>query len=289
MKIKISQFLTLSLTFTLLVLFLMLFQNGKKVVSQWGQSVELTAYLSNQVTDTEKQEIEDYLKAQGQISKVQFVSRKEAYQKFQAKMTKYISDTPASVDVLKVIPESFQVSLNPNIPSHELESQLLKLETTLKEKFTRIESLSYGQEWVQNYIRFFNAIASFGLTIILTLVLGSAFILYGTLLSAYQSKKLEIEILNLVGASYNFISRPFYSESLKLTIASLVMGLGLSYGVFQLLKRVVFSQLDWLPLSQQFQFVSGFYFFVVAGTAIFISFISTWMFLNKVLAESEPA
>ena len=84
------------------------------------------------------------------------------------------------------------------------------------EKIENVESVKYGEGMVEQLVVAFNWIKNISIAIVIALVLVTAFLISNTIKITIFSRKREIEIMRLVGASNINIKIPFIFEGLFL-------------------------------------------------------------------------
>ena len=102
--------------------------------------------------------------------------------------------------------------------------EIEKIDDTVKEvknlSFSkdRINNINYGEDIVHQLIVVFNVVGKVSLIAVISLVLVTAFLIANTIKLAIYSRKKEIEIMRLVGASNISIKIPFILEGLFIGI-----------------------------------------------------------------------
>ena len=178
----------------------------------WFNQLQVSVYLTNGVTQAERDQINQQLVALPQVERVTYISKQQAYENFR----KAFSDQPdlikdASPDVL---PESFVVKLKD------------------PRQFSIVKSAMTGQPGVDNVQdehkqlkTIFGVLDGFrnGAWVIALLALAAAISLVATTMKvAAFSRRRETGIMRLVGASNIYIQLPFVLEG---ALAGLLGGL----------------------------------------------------------------
>lgn len=119
---------------------------------------------------------------------------------------------------------------NPLLDSYMFKvKEIEDIDDTIKEvkklSFTKekINNINYGEDIVQQLIVVFNVVEKVCLVAVLALVLVSAFLITNTIKLAIYSRKREVEIMRLVGASNISIKIPFIIEGLFIGILGSVL------------------------------------------------------------------
>lgn len=119
---------------------------------------------------------------------------------------------------------------NPLLDSYMFKvKEIEDIDDTIKEvkklSFTKdkINNINYGEDIVQQLIIVFNVVEKVCLVAVLALVLVSAFLITNTIKLAIYSRKREVEIMRLVGASNISIKVPFIIEGLFIGILGSIL------------------------------------------------------------------
>lgn len=124
-------------------------------------------------------------------------------------------------DVFATTVDGWTEETNPLLDSYMFKvKDIEKIDDTVKEvkelSFAKdkINNINYGEDIVQQLIVVFNMIEKVCIVAVLALVLVTAFLITNTIKLAIYSRKREIEIMRLVGASNISIKVPFIIEGL---------------------------------------------------------------------------
>ena len=99
-----------------------------------------------------------------------------------------------------------------------------------------------------------------------------------TIRLALYSRRFTIKTMQLVGATHRYIRRPFLLQSILQGFVSAVIGMALMMTLFYALNNV----LDSIEISYSFNSFL-FLFGSLIGIGVIITFVSTWVALNKFL------
>ena len=235
------QFATLSVlvaSYSVILGFLTFGYNLKSVLSLWGDSVQMTVYLKEELEPEKITKIGEMLKAMESVEEVRFVSRREAAEKFKLDMSGFMPEMVNDQDFTTPFPASYTIrfkeSLRQKIDSDRLgrmAKEISKLEGT--------EDISYGQEWVQNYAAFVNGINVVGLGLIFILLCGSVFVIGNAVKTSIFVRREEIEILELFGATKKFIRTPYIIDGALLGLVASVVAISLTnFGISALRESI---------------------------------------------------
>lgn len=252
--LRFSTIVILTASFSVVSGVLLVGQNLQRVLTLWGESLQMTVYLSENVSPEVTNQIETSLKENDRLEKVQFVSNEKALSQFREQMASYAPDLLGDNELLKAIPASFQFSLSSKVAPEDQLKTMQEVADSLKAQ-TGVDEVSYGQDWVKSYSQIAAAINWSGLIFGLVIIASAIFVISNCVRSAVHQRRDEIEVLELIGATARYIRRPFLLEGLALCGVSCVLGVLISFGLFNATLTSMKSQISFLQLSQHIQFL----------------------------------
>ena len=114
--------------------------------------------------------------------------------------------------------------------------------------------MEYGQRWIKRIINMFNLFQITAYTMGALFFMAAIFIVGNTVRLVLYSRKEEVEIMRLVGATERFILAPFYFQSLLQAALGGAVGLVALYIMYMLIQSRIatdmaagFFQLRFLP------------------------------------------
>lgn len=128
-------------------------------------------------------------------------------------------------DIFATIVDKWTDDTNPLLDSYMFKvKEIEEIDNTVKEvnnlPFTKdkINNINYGEDIVHQMIVVFNVVRKICIVAVAALVLVTAFLIANTIKLAIYSRRREIEIMRLVGASNTSIKVPFILEGLFIGI-----------------------------------------------------------------------
>ena len=222
----------------------------ENVVSSVESEVTITAYLSDDVSDSQVSSLTSEIKAIGGVSGVSYVSKDQALENFRA-----MSSNPEIVDQLdgaNPLPASLTIELSDPQMVESVADQIVANSTFKKacdEPSKPADSLKYGQKTVERLFQLTSYVRYIGLALIALLIFIAMVFINNTIRLAILARRKEIAIMRLVGASNGFIRGPFLMEGAMHAI----IGSLLAIGSIELIHRValpkVQSALTFLPMD----------------------------------------
>lgn len=222
----------------------------ENVVSSVESEVTITAYLSDDVSDSQVSSLTSEIKAIDGVSGVSYVSKDQALENFRA-----MSSNPEIVDQLdgaNPLPASLTIDLSDPQMVESVADQIVANSTFKKacdEPSKPADSLKYGQKTVERLFQLTSYVRYIGLALIVLLIFIAMVFINNTIRLAILARRKEIAIMRLVGASNGFIRGPFLMEGAMHAI----IGSLLAIGSIELIHRValpkVQSALTFLPMD----------------------------------------
>ena len=242
----------------------------ENVVSSVESEVTITAYLSDDVSDSQVSSLTSELKGIDGVSGVSYVSKDQALENFRA-----MSSNPEIVDQLdgaNPLPASLAIELSDPQMVESVAGQIVENSTFKKacdEPSNPADSLKYGQKTVERLFQLTSYVRYIGLALIVLLIFIAMVFINNTIRLAILARRKEIAIMRLVGASNGFIRGPFLMEGAMHAI----IGSLLAIGSIELIRRValpkVQSALTFLPMDVAGQTYAFIYVgLLVAGLVI---------------------
>ena len=187
---------------------------------------EVVAFVDDEIEDEEEAKaIGSQILAVGNISAADFVSRSEAMQNY---MSKYDKSLMEGIDET-VFRHRFIIHLN----------DIEKLAQTKEalEGVPGIARVRAHQEYADTFVKIRNIVSGVALVLMAILVFVSMFIMSNTIKLATFSRREEIAIMKMVGASNGFIRLPFVVEGLVLGLLGGGLGFLAQWGLYNLVTR----------------------------------------------------
>ena len=186
------------------------------------KDVTVVIFLNSDTTETKRNEIEKEIRATKNVEELTFVSKE--------KTAESLKDN----DTFKGIIETWTDKTNPLLDSFMLKVKNIDdIKTTVNviKNINGVKTVNYGEDMIDQLITVFKVVEKASIFIVVALVVVTAFLIGNTIKLAIFSRKREIEIMRLVGASNVSIKVPFVIEGLFIGMLGSVIPIILSvYG-----------------------------------------------------------
>lgn len=233
-----------SISFSLFVfgIFILAAYNVELTLQQVEERVEVVAYLADDLDADQLAALQAEVRAFPEVADVRFVSKFEAMRNAVRELTEF-REVFSDLEV-NPLPASLEVRLRPEFRGPDAVARVAEQ----LDLYPFVEDVRYGRDWVEKLDRLrriAGAVAS---------ILGTAFalvavIIIGTTIRiAVFSRRDEIQIMQLVGASDALIRRPFLLEGLLTGLAGGLLALGFTYLAYVTVDRSLIA-IAWVPTT----------------------------------------
>jgi cell division transport system permease protein len=197
---------TMSIAFLIFYAFILIFVNINHWTEKQGKTLTMSIYFKEEPDKAEIENIKKELFLFPGVTIKQFVSKDDAMKSLRRKL----GEKAGLLDGLKQnpLPASLEITLSRDKDGDNL---LYQLKTRLEE-ITVVDEVHYSQEWIKRFQVIMEAIKIVGMICGGLLFLAALFIITNTIKLTIYSRKEEIEILKLVGATNRFVKIPFMIE-----------------------------------------------------------------------------
>jgi len=226
-SLSVASISCITVTLILVSLSIILSSNVEKFTSKVKEDVTIVTYLNTGITSEEIEEIK------AKVEKTDNVESVEIYTKAQKR-----DELAKSSEVYANIVSTWSDDKNPlhdELLVKVKDLEIIKKTATTIEKIEGVSQLNYGEGMVEKLVTVFKGIQKAMIVIVIGLVVVTAFLIGNTIKLTIFSRKREIEIMRLVGASNITIKFPFVVEGFVLGILGSIIPVGLTiygYGTF---------------------------------------------------------
>ncbi len=241
---------TMVIAFLMFDAFILIFVNLNSWTQEQGRSLTMSIYFEGEperaVIENIKKELLQY-----PVSITDFISKDDALKS----LRKQLGEKAGLLDGLgeNPLPASLEIVLSRDVSGDSLPYEL----KTRLERINGVGEVQYSQEWVERFQAIMGAVKIIGLVFGGLLFLAALFIITNTVKLTIYSRKDEIEILKLVGATNRFVKIPFLIEGsiqgfLGGSVALIVLFLVYVAIITKVDLSIGFASLDIIFLSPQF-------------------------------------
>ena len=207
--------LTMGLSLSIFALFMIIFFNLNVVVGGFGERTHIVAYLVPDATEYTGgiERLKELTEGQSGVVEVNYVSRDTALGILKEELKGHSAIFEGVEATL--LPASFEIMVAQEFRDPAKIGSIVEV----IRDFSWVEEVQYGEEWLaklSSLLSFLEIVAIF-----IGLFLGAAvlFIVSNTIRLTIYSRKQEIEVMRLIGASDKFIKIPYLIEGFILGVA----------------------------------------------------------------------
>jgi len=224
-----SQFMTLltvSLSVFIFAFFYLVYINMLSIGDKLGYDLRLIVYLEEEPIPELQEQLKRKILAFDEVEDIRFVSKAEAIERFR----RQLGDDQ---DVLEDMPGDFLPASIEVVPMKNLRSlNQVKLFSEYLGKLPGTIKVQYGQDWIERFYYFTRLVSIIVVLSAGLLILTSVFMVSYKIRLTIIGRKQELELLKLVGATYNYIRTPFFVEGFLHGLLGSTLGLSALFGLF---------------------------------------------------------
>lgn len=213
--------LAMSLTFFITSIFVILIIGGQMILNFIEQRPQVIAFFKNDVNETQINTIVDRLESTNLTRDVKYVSKEEALAIYRERN----KDEPLLLESVTAdfLPASIDVSTKRAQDINEI--------TTILKNIPEVERVITPQNLVDQLVKWTKTIRAGGLIFVSTLLSISFLIIVMVIGMRISLRREEINIMNLVGATRWYISRPFFIEGIFYGLLGSTIAVFLTYAL----------------------------------------------------------
>ncbi|MDZ5445198.1 permease-like cell division protein FtsX [Micromonospora sp. 4G57] len=193
----------------------LLFQKVGDMKDLYYENIQVSIFLKTDVNEQQKNDLDARLKGDPLVKEVVYVNKDEAYKRFQ----EMYQDAPDLVNAVKPdqLPESFRLKLvNPE--------QYKKIYDQYKDT-EGVDEIVDQSKLLDKVFGVLTGIQNFALAIAIVMAVAALLLVANTIQVAAYSKRREVAVMKLVGASNWFIQAPFVLEAVVAGLIGSILGL----------------------------------------------------------------
>lgn len=203
-SLSLASISCITITLIVVAFSIVLSYNVEKMTEHVSSNISIVVFLDGESTEDDLKQIKASIERLDNVDSITFKSKQE-----------YAEETKEMDERFSLIVDSWTEDTIPLLDSYEVKVKDIDLigDTADKiKKMDKIFSVNYGEEYIESVITIFGVIEKVCIGGVIALVLVTAFLIANTIKLAIFSRKTEIEIMRLVGASNMSIKVPFIIE-----------------------------------------------------------------------------
>ena len=233
LSLSMASIMCITITLVVVSLAIILTYNVNNFTKEVEKDVSIVVFLDSSITDEGIDDVSD------ELDKIANIAG-EPIKKTKKQVTEEMMETS---QIWKDIMSKWTDEENPLQATFEVKVVDLKYIDEVANQIKEIkgvDTLSYGEGLIKPLISVFAAVKDIGIIIVVALILATAFLISNTIKITIFSRKREIEIMRLVGASNTNIKIPFIMEGIIVGL----LGAAISAGLLVYIYYLLFGTLD---------------------------------------------
>ena len=234
--------------------------NANQMLQDLEDDNQFLAYIDDSLTREQGQALESQIKAVPNVASVTFVTKEEAWDSFTAEQDNQAVFSDEDADILR---DRYEI--------HVEDIQLMQETVDQVRQISGIANVRAAMEIADGFVMLRNVATALAVILVVMLVIISISIVANTIKLATFTRREEIAIMKMCGATNWFVRGPFLVEGMILGLAGGVIAYLCQWGVYGLVVQAVnrsgiLNIIDIVPFQQMSQLVL--LVFLLVGIAI---------------------
>lgn len=203
-SLSLASISCITITLIVVALSIVLSYNVEEMTKHVSSNISIVVFLDGESDENDLSRIKSSIKRLDNVEEITFKSKQD-----------YAKEIKDMDDRFSLIVDSWTDATIPLLDSYEVKvKDIEKIKDTADKikKMDKVSSVNFGEEYIESVITIFGVIEKVCIGGVVALVLVTAFLITNTIKLAIFSRKTEIEIMRLVGASNMAIKIPFLIE-----------------------------------------------------------------------------
>ncbi|MER5703788.1 permease-like cell division protein FtsX [Micromonospora sp. NPDC002296] len=199
----IAMIITMAVSLTMLGASGLMYSQVNDMKDLYYKNIEVSIFLKKEANEQQRADIDAKLKSDPLIKEVVFVDKAEAYKRFQ----EMFQDAPDLLSAVKAdsLPESFRLKLVNPEQYREIYNQYKDTEG--------VDEIVDQSQLLDKIFKILTSIQNIALAAAAVMAIAALLLVANTIQVAAYSKRREVAVMKLVGASNWFIQAPFVLEA----------------------------------------------------------------------------
>lgn len=203
-SLSLASISCITITLIVVAISIVLSYNVESMIRHVSDNTSIVVFIKKDTTSEQLEQTKKDIERLENVASVTFKSKKE-----------YAEETKNIDERFSIIVDSWTDETIPLLDSYDIKvKEIDNIKDTANQikKINYVSSVNFGEEYIESVITIFSVIEKVCIGGVIALVLVTAFLIANTIKLAIFSRKTEIEIMRLVGASNVAIKVPFLIE-----------------------------------------------------------------------------
>ncbi|HNX29400.1 MAG TPA: permease-like cell division protein FtsX [Syntrophomonadaceae bacterium] len=246
--------------------------NANNIIDNLESDVEIVAFIDKEMSDKDTDLLREKIEKIDGVKAVVFISKEEGLKDLQEKLGGKEYDLNSTLEE-NPLRNSFEIEA---VDPHKVPDIAKKIEI-----LNGVYKVNYGKGVVEKLFQVTKWVRIVGIVTIVLLAFGAIFLISTTIRLAIFSRRKEVYLMKLIGASDWFVRMPFFLEGVFLGLTGAIIAvffLALGYGSLTgQAHKILF-----LPLVTDIGFLINIYL-ILLGAGVLLGIFATYFSLSKFL------
>ena len=266
---------TITLALLIVSLFLLVFVNLESAAENWSERVQVTVYFDRELPAQEQAAFRNKIQGLTGAARIHYVSRDEAFKRFKSRL--HGQETLLEGVHPEILPTSLEITLRRS----SRDTQEVETFVTALRRIPGINEIQYGEEWVRRFNTFLNFMRLMGALLGSFLVVAVLFIVSNTIKLTIYSRRDELEVMSLVGATRFFIKAPFLIEGIIQGGAGALLSMAFLFGFYEVFLHNAGNFMSFNPAIAGLSFLPLEYVWGIVLAGIMLGFVGSLTSLKR--------
>jgi cell division transport system permease protein len=237
--LSVASVLTVMVSLVILGFSIFFLINASHLAETFESELEIAVFMKSNVTSEQITKMQSEIEKMPGVASVSFISKEQALAEMGETMGGDQNNLIANLGGTNPLPDKFTIKVTEARNVAALAGQL---------ELPGVEKVRYGQGFVEKLLKFTQWLRWVGISVIIAFAVASVVLISINIKMNVFSRRREIQIMKLVGASNSFVQWPFLIEGLFLGLvggglAAVIVGF-----TYKWLVRYVQLTLTFLPV-----------------------------------------
>lgn len=207
-SLSLASISCITITLILVGLSILLSYNVNNLTSKIEKDMTIVVFLDRKISKDKINEVKDKIDELNNIKTITFNSKNQVKEEMQKESDVFDSILSEYTDENNPLQDTFLVKVIDINNIGKTADEIKKIDN--------VDIVKYGEGSVEELVKIFEIVKKITYVAVIALIIVTAFLISNTIKITIQSRRREIEIRRLVGASNFFIKQPFFFEGIIL-------------------------------------------------------------------------
>lgn len=275
-SLSLASISCITITLVVVSIAVILTSNVNILTKKVEESLKIVVFLNTDITPEEVDSVELFIEGIDNCEKDPIYTDKKAIREEWMKSSDIFNSIMANwTDEENPLQSTFTVSVK---DINKISESAKQIETN-----EYVNAVKYGEGMIEKLVSVFTLVQKVSFITVIALVIVTAFLISNTIKITIFSRKREIEIMRLIGASNINIKVPFIIEGLFLGVLGAIIPIGVTiYGYYELYTRFNGQLFSQDILAKPIPFIY-YICLILLGIGIVVGMYGSWRAVRKYL------